>query len=138
MREIKFRAWDHQEKKMFNVDVLAISKCGWDCPDHGYRGVSLAFQPSIKVMQFTGLRDKNGNDIYENDLCADGESIIQVVWSDKHQWGGKIVKTDYALSRNLTFPLWQWDNCEKNGNRSLEVIGNVFQNPELLETNSNK
>ena len=33
----------------------------------------------------------------------------------------------------LTFPLWQWDKCEKNGNRELEVIGNVWEHPELLQ-----
>lgn len=66
MREYKFRAWDGRE--MFNVDVLAISPCTWDCPDHGRRGVSLPYQPSVTVMQSTGLFDKNGVEIYGRDI----------------------------------------------------------------------
>jgi len=56
MREIKYRAWDGY--KIFNVDVLAIGACTWDCPDYGKRGVSLTYQPSIKVTEYTGLNDK--------------------------------------------------------------------------------
>lgn len=64
-RVIKFRAWDKREQKMFNVDVLAISACTWDCPDHNTRGLSLAYQPDTPIMQSTGLLDKDGKEIYE-------------------------------------------------------------------------
>lgn len=78
-------------------------------------------------MQCTGLHDKNDNPIFEGDICTDGvETQIEIVW-DKHQWGGKVIKTDYALTKGLTFPLWQWDKCEQNGNRQLEIIGNIYE-----------
>ena len=85
------------------------------------------------VCQYTGLTDKNGRKIFEGDICKDGDNIVCILWNDKHQWGVEISKTDNVLSRGLIFPLWQYDNCEENGNRQLEVIGNIFDNQELLE-----
>ena len=124
MREIKFRAWDdtlcHMMKPL-TIEEMAKStfqNCNW-------------YQ--LKIMQFTGLLDKKGKEIYEGDLCTDKDNIVQIVWSENHRWGCKIVKTNYVLQKDLTFPLWQWDRCEKNGNRELEVIGNIYENPELLE-----
>ncbi len=85
------------------------------------------------VCQYTGLTDKNGRKIFEGDICRDGDNIVRILWNDKHQWGVKISKTDNVLSKGLVFPLWQYDNCKENGYRTLEVIGNIFDNPELKE-----
>lgn len=84
------------------------------------------------VGQFTGLLDKNGKRIFEGDICRDNTGdIVQIVWSKNHSWGCKIIK-GCTLSLNLTFPLWQWDNCRENGFRKIEVIGNIHDNQELL------
>jgi len=73
MREIKFRAWDG--KTMFPVAVLAIAETGWDC-EKG-RGVSIPYQPSIILMQYTGLKDKNGlTEVYEGDII-DANGIVK-------------------------------------------------------------
>lgn len=86
------------------------------------------------VCQYTGLTDKNGRKIFENDICSDGTNIVRILWNDSHhQWGVEISKTEYILTRGLIFPLWQYDNCEMNGYRELEIIGNIFDNPELLK-----
>lgn len=84
------------------------------------------------VCEYTGLNDENGRKIFEGDICKDGDNIVRILWNDKHQWGVEISNTDSALSKGLVFPLWQYDNCEENGYRILEVIGNIFGNPELL------
>lgn len=128
MRDIRFRAWDG--KKMFNVDVLAISSCTWDCPDHGKKGVSLAYQPSIKVMQYTGLVDKNGKEIYEGDAVKvtheDGDSDVYTI--------------EYHADRGYpAFDLVPDLECDSNGLShvmaccEIEVIGNIYENQDLIE-----
>lgn len=62
-----------------------------------------------------------------------GTALFVYCGAKKHQWGAEILESNSALSKGLIFPLWQYGNCEENGNRELEVIGNIFDNPELLE-----
>lgn len=84
--------------------------------------------------EYTGLIDKNGNKIFEGDICFDDVATVQIVWIDDHfQWGCKVLKkSSGANTVGLVFPLWQWNNCEMNGNRQLEILGNIHNNPELL------
>lgn len=85
------------------------------------------------VSEYTGLTDKNGKKIFEGYICTDGENIYEVVF-DKYQFSVKVIKTPlYLIKKGDNFPLWQFDNCERNGYRQLEVIGNIHENPELLE-----
>lgn len=135
IREIKFRAWNGKE--MFNVDVLAMSPCTWDCPDYGKRGASLAYQPHIKVMQYTGLNDKNGKGIYEGDVinlycdcdpgdyayCTHPPSVHKVVWNEEES-GYDLVQ----ISKGKVF-----EDFSSYMEESWEVIGNIYENPELLE-----
>lgn len=119
MREIKFRAWNTSTKEMFNVDVLAISACTWDCPDHGKRGVSIAYQPHIKIMQYTGLKDKNGKGIYEGD-------IVQY-------WGGEYWYGCWKYSGEIIIKDLIGDCFMLGEHEYLGIIGNIYENPELLK-----
>ena len=135
MREIKFRAWDSRQKEMFNVDVLVISECTWSCPDHNTRGLSLAYQPNTPVMQFTGLQDRNGVDIYEGDVLevelhknrafSDGKTDnfkLLIEWS-RDGFHGRRIGSDTSYS-----VLFEGGAVVKK-----EVVGNRFEHPELLE-----
>jgi uncharacterized phage protein (TIGR01671 family) len=114
VREIKFRAWDG--RTMFNVDVLAISPCGWDCSDYGKRGVSLAYQPHIKVMQYTGLEDRNGKEIYEGDIVRDKNGYKYQVF-----WHPHLLKW-WLMDANMR-PVVKvdWGNIETTGKTSLSM-----------------
>ena len=81
------------------------------------------------LCQFTGLTDKNGKRIWENDICNRKEKYPEIV---KYHKGDFILDYSYALGKetgynycNLGFYV-----CER---KVVEVIGNVFDNPELLE-----
>lgn len=112
MREIKFRAWDG--KSMFNVEQITFNEAIWGC-DKG-RGVSIVFQPHIILMQFTGLHDKNGKEIYEGDILC---------WP---KYEGKKNQIRWVVEWNNDRAGWT-DWSPRN---EAEVIGNIYENPELL------
>ena len=139
MRELKFRAWDTELKHMI-VDS-PISMAGIMS-----KHIRKAYDPNGKliggqyvVMQFTELRDNKrtpeypeGQEVYDGDICRGTKGqVYQIVWLRNHaKWGVKIIKTDSVLTRGLTFPLQQYVNNDMTTN--IEVIGNIYENPELL------
>lgn len=74
----------------------------------------------LELMQVTGLLDKNGKEIYEGDIVRDGSEIFAVQWvADTGAWG--ILDSDESMA-------WLGDY-----NISCEIIGNIYENPELLK-----
>lgn len=128
-RIIKFRAWDRELRIMRKV-VLMNTACGnprdqsiYFCDDIG-KGYSHASE--VDLMQFTGLRDckrteeyPEGQEIYEGDVvcCYDGE-YCQGYWEHDHT-----ITIDNMI--NDCFMMGESEN--------LKVIGNIYENPELLE-----
>lgn len=114
MRETKFRVWDG--KRMTNQIELRFA--------HGLRLVStsdLGFgiigDDKCVLMQYTGLKDKNGKEVYEGD----------------------IVRYSNKSDREVVFEKGMFQSRQKNGWGALvlianncEVIGNIYENPELL------
>jgi uncharacterized phage protein (TIGR01671 family) len=133
MREIKFRAWDGQD--MYQVDGLGfyndqpIAISGISNIDES-RDVEL---PDDSVlMQYTGLEDKNGTEIYEGDILSDGKNHAVVTWSE-----GDL---GYFLNDidEHTHPRGSKDEPayiidDSQGWIALEVIGNIYENKELLK-----
>jgi len=114
MREIKFRAWDKKRNKFvsdFNLSPKGNILC--EHSNLGYKGV---FEVDLELMQYTGLKDKNGKEIYEGDIVKmladslNGEENIEVKWRKEGFW-------EYFNG---------FDNCE--------VIGNIYENTELLKS----
>ncbi|MEK3935964.1 YopX family protein [Sporosarcina sp. FSL W7-1349] len=134
-REIRFRAWIPMTEQMIGVDVLAISPVGWSSDG---TGVSLAYQPHIKVMQFTGLRDRNGVEIYEGDILQGGHYpirgedgyVLVIEYDHDRFWGVRTLKsgsTARGISHGIADGLYEFVDG------GIEVIGNIYENPELLE-----
>ena len=122
MREIKFRAWDGELKWMVD-DVFACSTGAFDTPDKGYNTpyIEIEPKPHYIVMQFTGLQDRNGKDIYEGDVVEshstfDVSSYIRTVVWGKH----------CGLEFN---PLSGFTLCKENESY-FEIIGNIHESPK--------
>jgi len=126
MKGIKFRGF--YNGTMFNIDLISITDGGWDCLDYidgkPRRGISLTAQPHIEVMQYTGLKDENSVEIYEGDICRfDNGDTFLVQCETWIEFYGKWLKEPECEDQ-----LRDWYRA---GNS--EVIGNIHENPELLE-----
>lgn len=124
-REIKFRAWHKDLKKMFKIGQITLEKGTWNFEpnDRDFIGMSIPSQPSFVLMQYTGLHDKNAKEIYEGDILKvyyKGMSEVGYVEYDNDYCEYKIIiNTDKDY-----FSLWK--------SIDLEKIGNIYDNPELL------
>ncbi len=115
MREIKFRAWYEDGKRM-------ISGFPSFHNDHFYngRGLGIDFRV-LKLMQSTGLQDKNDKEIYEGDILGGWLEHGVVVWIQEEARWGIDVQGD---RRKIQFRDVNQDH--------LEVIGNIYENSDLL------
>lgn len=117
MREIKFRAWDKLNKEMFNVEFIDFQK------KQVYRDViSYRKFDDIELMQYTGLKDKNNKEIYEGDIIVLRGSKYKVIFKTE---GARFVLRNDEFELEITFI--------NNNNERLEIIGNIYENPELME-----
>ena len=160
MRDIKFRAWDKKEKKMTTEFVLAPTSPTWGAFPIRHSEELNKYQDIIRkkigvidedwkfqllnfisadytltdwanfyglenyiVMQYTGLKDKNGREIYEGDIVkrVDGTTRLLIVW---YKSGFHFAWTEKEISSPVSNPSY------------FEVIGNVWENKELLNGSS--
>lgn len=129
MREIKFRAWDPASKVMYPVE--AINFCGRKTVTVQYNPVKKFLMDNIRLMQYIGAKDKNGVEIYEGDIIRHqsgkyGTDFV-IQWSP-------ILCGFTAVQVEIGHPspqLNQGTMCH------FEVIGNIYENPELVSNEAN-
>lgn len=113
----KFRVWDKASKKMHEVFGFSLMNVSF-----GDSKARSLYHNECILMQCTGLKDKNGKLIFEGDIieCNEGcfKSIARIEWDNTEGWVRKTNTNSFKLDTIL---------------REVRIIGNIHENPELLE-----
>lgn len=129
MREFKFRLWDDNAKRWISRGESVEVAFSQLFPE------SIKAEANFYLEQYTGIKDKNGREIYEGDIIA--QTLIDdpfdkrypnyiVYWCEEYLgWGVKDAWGDDGNDSDLHFFIAERQKCE--------VIGNIHENPELLE-----
>ena len=153
MREIKFRAWDKEKKVMiFSTDISHFDLSGTERKLYYYypeqvgedeweQAQGIEYLKKIVLMQHTGLKDKNGKEIYEGDIVrfklfknekwtqesTQSHGYLEVGFDDEIL---QFCLMEYSpeFKEYVSYDLWR--------RQDLEVIGNIYENKELLNENN--
>lgn len=119
MREIKFRAWDGRNNFMTDGVVIMNADINF--------GIRMLEREGWALMQYTGLKDKNGVEIYEEDILAEYDG--RVIWIDD-AWYVNHAQGEVRVNTQLS----QWLRKRERAGIGTEVVGNIYENPELLQS----
>lgn len=140
MRDIKFRAWDKARKQMIlaeNILKICFVRTG-HTPNlivytdrkinhfEEIREQDKKYCNEFELLQYTGVKDKNGKEVYEGDVFIHNNHKFEIIYDDTRFIG--IDHKDRAIGDGYCC----YVDCQyKDGSSSIEVIGNVYDNPEL-------
>jgi uncharacterized phage protein (TIGR01671 family) len=142
MRKIKFRGWHKVHKKM--IDLHAVTVFALDERLQNQDGLYIPFVDYIDLMQFTGLKDKNGKDIYEGDILREpakdewdkiNYACFEVFFHDGD------ANSDYNIGYSMNRTHYHGSVCggyvpsfKPKSTCIMEVIGNIYENANLLKS----
>ncbi|MDB5344223.1 MAG: putative phage protein [Schlesneria sp.] len=131
MTPLRFRAWQHEFKKMYEVWQVYIGQQG------GFMGRAkdgevrqqVGLADTFVLMQYTGLTDKNGVEIFEGDVVVFEAKRYEPFRVEYSQFYAGFIGLNQF--NNQSPELAKWCRC-----KDIEVIGNIYQNPDLLPSNA--
>ncbi len=122
MNRLKFRAWNNQTYKMMLwKDIKSFKNLN--------KLLTLSF---VDVMQFSGIYDGNKKQMYEGDIIKNGSRTMQLIFKQEACQFWLIWKDNEGINRYEPLTATYGDDTHYFSNDNLEVIGNVYQNPELI------
>ncbi|WP_270595909.1 YopX family protein [Anaerococcus vaginalis] len=127
----KFRAYFNKYKRMiYSIGVVNENTILVDFNGDGDLE-TIFLTNDISLMQSTGLKDKNGNEIYDGDVCR---------WTDSEAFDGEIISDVFIARYSDEYLKWIGENNNSyddlydfTDDRQLELIGNIYENPKLLD-----
>lgn len=120
----KFRAWDKTDKEMYLVDEINFNRGEFESIGDGI--TFLRGADKVELMQSTGLKDKNGKEIFEKDILDyNGRKVIV-------KWHGSYACFIYEFVDELKNRTAEWRPLYL-AYYKFEIVGNSLENPELLE-----
>ena len=132
MREIKFRVWDTKENK-FRETGFMINQYGSLMQYGEFEKMKKISRDRYKILQYTGLKDKNGKEIYEGDIVNQKYKLGNRYYLVKYDNTiasfvmKKLNKNNFESNKVGTETRFYTHDCKKS-----EVVGNKYENPELL------
>lgn len=119
MREIKFRAWDKERKDMYYINDFY-----WFEEEGVHDSNGEGHYANYILMQYTGLKDKNGKEIYEGD-------IVEINHGENHKWCEEVIfHTGCFMAGD--------ENLLINVVDYVTVLGNIYEHPQLLGDSDSK
>ncbi|MCK4686555.1 MAG: hypothetical protein KAT66_00335 [Candidatus Lokiarchaeota archaeon] len=134
MRKIKFRAWDKEKRKIVYFGLFSILVDGIENSEYWIKQYKNGLR-NLEIMQYTGLKDKNGKEIYEGDILK-----IKEDW-DEYGWKageiGDVIFEEYFYGISLNSqnkPGTKYTvYLDVDNGKDVEIIGNVYENKDLIK-----
>ena len=121
MRTIKFRAWTKGNDPLYHSDKpTMLTNKQLSTIGGYYYNFGVGKQDEYILMQYTGMKDRTGREIYEGDVVMDGDTCRIIEWSSNRG--------------NTVIGYWSGFNVLDCKTEDIEVIGSIYENPELIKS----
>lgn len=139
----KYRAWLPTLKWMCSVSAILFDEKSIDVykTDDAERVTEMnVHQNEVALMQSTGLKDKNGVEIFEGDVVTRNGGFPSVVkfgsWVYEEDFGAKARNVGFYIDSSYTDEEWLQSIDYEDISKNYEIVGNIYENPELMEADN--